>query len=100
MSYKTRVKSAGLSAALAAKNAGMFPEVATYEQLQALAAQFGEDAYEPEAHLEDLIAQIGELLMKCDEPLKLAAQIQAELDVFQEQMPLHLAKNEAQQKAN
>lgn len=92
MSYTSRLKSSGLSAALAAKNAGMFPEVETFEQLQDLAGKFGADAYEPEAHLEDLISQVGELLMKCDDPMKHAGQLQSELDVFKEQMPIHLAK--------
>lgn len=95
MSYATRLKSTGLSAALAAKNAGMFPEVVTVEDLLALAQKFADNAYEAEEHLESLITQIGETLMKCEDPMPLAAQIQAELDVFKEQMPIHLAKNDA-----
>jgi hypothetical protein len=95
MSYKSRLKSSGLSAALAAKNAGMFPDILSVEQLLEVAKQFADDAYEPEEHLESLIGQIGEVLMKCENPMELAGQIQNELDVFKEQIPLHLAKNEA-----
>ncbi len=100
MSYKGKMYAWGLDRAIAAKGAGLFPEVTTFEQLIAEGEKFAVYAYEPEEELITLMGQIGDILMKCDDPLARAAEIQAELDMFKEQMPLHLAKNEPVAKAN
>ena len=92
MSYKGKMNAWGLDRALAAKQAGVLPEVDSYEKLINAGERFAEYAYEPESDLQELIGTIGDLLMKCEKPLELAEQIQRELDVFKEQIPLHLAK--------